>query len=64
MRAAGDAGISEGIAIAGELIDYARGRFAGFFIMPPFNKYQIALKLVEKIKAGLSTEPQRKQCKC
>lgn len=50
MKASGDKGVDEGIEIASELIEYAYDKFAGFFIMPPFNKYEIPLKLLEKIK--------------
>ncbi len=50
MKEAGNNGIEEGIAIAEEIIAYAYPYFKGIYIMPPFNKHEIALHLVKFIK--------------
>lgn len=50
MRQAGERGIEQGIEIAWDLIEYAYPHFGGIYIMPPFNKYQIAVELIERIK--------------
>ena len=49
MRRAGEKGIEEGIQIAWELIEYASPHFAGIYIMPPFNRYQIAVELIRRM---------------
>ncbi len=49
MRDAGENGIQQGIEIAWELIQYAYPHFGGIYIMPPFNKYQIAVELLTRI---------------
>jgi len=46
----GDDGIKEGMAIAREFIGAAIGQAGGFYIVPPFGKYQIAVELVKFIK--------------
>ncbi len=51
--AAGDAAIQEGTEIAWELIEYAYPHFAGIYIMPPFNKYQIAVELIRRMRNTL-----------
>ena len=51
MRQAGERGVEEGIDIAWELIEYAYPHFGGIYIMPPFNKYPIAVELITRIKA-------------
>jgi homocysteine S-methyltransferase len=43
-------GVREGLAIAREFIDAARGRVGGFYLIPPFGKYEIAVELVRHIK--------------
>jgi len=53
MADAGENGIEEGINVAWEIIDYALPHFAGIYIMPPFNKYEIAIELVKRIKLKL-----------
>lgn len=52
MRAASgkEQGIQEGIEIAWELIAYAYPHFAGIYIMPPFNKYEIAVELIRRMR--------------
>jgi homocysteine S-methyltransferase len=51
MRGKGkDEGVREGLAIARELIDHARGKVGGFYIIPPFGKHVIAAELVRDIR--------------
>ncbi len=45
-----DAGIQEGLAIAREFIAAAKERVGGFYIIPPFGKYQVAAELVRFIR--------------
>lgn len=45
-----EAGVREGLAIAREFIAAARGKVGGFYLMPPFGKYEIAVELVNFIK--------------
>jgi methionine synthase I (cobalamin-dependent)/5,10-methylenetetrahydrofolate reductase len=45
-----EAGVREGLAIAREFITAARGKVGGFYLMPPFGKYEIAVELVKFIK--------------
>jgi homocysteine S-methyltransferase len=47
-----DAGAREGIAIAREFITRVRGRVDGFYIIPPFGRYEIAVELVSFIKGA------------
>ncbi len=47
MRLAGDAGMREGVAIARELLEYAWPHIAGAYIIPPFNRYQMAVDLMQ-----------------
>jgi homocysteine S-methyltransferase len=49
MARAGDAGQKEGIEIAWELLEYAWPHFAGVYIIPPFNRYQMALELMRRL---------------
>lgn len=51
MREAGENGASEGMAASWEIIEYAYKHFAGIYIMPPFNRYEIALNLVKQMKS-------------
>ena len=46
----GEDGVAEGLAIAREFIEAAIGRVGGFYLIPPFGKYQIAVELVKFIK--------------
>ncbi len=50
MRQAGDRGAAEGLEIAWELMEYALPRFAGIYIMPPFNRYKTALELLRRAR--------------
>lgn len=45
-----DAGVREGLAIAREFIDEVRKQVGGFYLIPPFGKYEIAVELVKLIK--------------
>lgn len=49
MALAGDRGQEEGIEIAWELLEYAWPHFAGVYIIPPFNRYQMALELMRRL---------------
>ncbi|OGU06434.1 MAG: bifunctional homocysteine S-methyltransferase/methylenetetrahydrofolate reductase [Geobacteraceae bacterium GWC2_58_44] len=46
----GEDGVREGLAIAREFIEAAIGQVGGFYLIPPFGKYQIAVELVKFIK--------------
>ncbi len=45
-------GVREGLAIAREFIDAARDRVGGFYLIPPFGRYEIAVDLVRHIKGS------------
>ena len=45
-----EAGVREGLAIAREFIAQVRDRVGGFYLIPPFGKYEIAAELVAFIK--------------
>ncbi len=45
-----EAGVREGLAIAMEFIAAAREKVGGFYLMPPFGKYEIAVELVKFIR--------------
>jgi homocysteine S-methyltransferase len=45
-----DAGVREGLAIAREFIAQVKDRVGGFYIIPPFGKYEIAVELIKFIK--------------
>jgi len=49
MYKAGDGGTAEGIAIAQEMLLEIRQCAQGVYIMPPFNRYSTALKVLEVI---------------
>ena len=40
---------AEGVAIAREMLDAVKDRVGGAYIMPPFGRYELALKVVEGI---------------
>lgn len=50
MARAGENGQAEGIDIAWELLEYAWPHFAGAYIIPPFNRYQMALELMRRLQ--------------
>ncbi len=45
-----ESGTAEGLAIAREFIATARQRVGGFYIIPPFGRYELAAELVRSIK--------------
>jgi homocysteine S-methyltransferase len=45
-----ETGILEGLVIAREFITAIKGKVGGFYIIPPFGKYQIAAELVRFIR--------------
>jgi homocysteine S-methyltransferase len=51
MRAAGGGpdGRAEGVAIAREMLDAVKDRVDGAYIMPPFGRYELALRVIEGI---------------
>ncbi len=52
MRAAGENGAAEGLQIAWELMEHALPRFAGIYVMPPFNRHAAALELLRRARAA------------
>ncbi|HJV35070.1 bifunctional homocysteine S-methyltransferase/methylenetetrahydrofolate reductase [Geomonas sp.] len=46
----GEEGVKEGLAIAKEFIEAAMERAGGFYLIPPFGKYEIAVELVKFIR--------------
>ncbi len=49
MHDAGDNGMNVGVDIAWELLEYSWPHFAGVYIIPPFNRYTMALELMERL---------------
>jgi homocysteine S-methyltransferase len=50
MRAAGADGLSEGKAIARELIAATRGMVKGIYLIPSFGRYDVAAELAEAVR--------------
>ncbi len=48
----GEEGVSEGMDIARELIAAGAGRVDGWYLMPPFGKVELAVELLEFIRAA------------
>jgi len=46
----GEVGMAEGLAVARELIDLARDKAGGFYLIPPFGRVEAALALMEHIR--------------
>lgn len=46
-----EAGVQEGLAIAKEFIDATFERAGGYYLIPPFGKYELALELIDYIQA-------------
>jgi len=46
----GASGVDEGLAIAGELVEAGQGLVGGWYLMPPFGKVEVALRLLERIR--------------
>jgi len=57
MREAGDAGLAEGLAIARETVAAARGAVQGVYLIPSFNRYDVAAELVEELKGERVAAP-------
>ena len=47
-----EAGIAEGLAIAREFIAATRNRVGGYYLIPPFGKYELALELIRFAREG------------
>ncbi|BCG45869.1 5,10-methylenetetrahydrofolate reductase/Homolog of homocysteine-binding domain [Citrifermentans bremense] len=47
----GEEGVREGLAIAREFIEATMGKVGGYYLIPPFGKYEIAVELVKFIKS-------------
>jgi homocysteine S-methyltransferase len=47
-----EAGIIEGLAIAREFILAVRDRVGGFYLIPPFGRYSLAIELIRIITEG------------
>jgi homocysteine S-methyltransferase len=52
MEAAGEEGAKEGVQIAVELICQVRSWAAGVYIMPQFNRFDLAAEIVEAVKGN------------
>lgn len=50
MRRAGESGLDEGIALAREVMDAARGRVQGVYLMPSFGRYDVAAQLLAEFR--------------
>jgi homocysteine S-methyltransferase len=46
----GESGVREGLDLAMELVEAGRGRVGGWYLMPPFGKVDLALKLMAAIR--------------
>jgi homocysteine S-methyltransferase len=49
MRKAGETGADEGIMISQEMLQEVMGRAQGVYVMPPFNRYRAALRVLEML---------------
>jgi homocysteine S-methyltransferase len=54
MRQAGDNGTIEGQAIARELIERVRGGVQGIYLIPSFDRYDVAGDLVEELASAFA----------
>ncbi|MEA5088087.1 bifunctional homocysteine S-methyltransferase/methylenetetrahydrofolate reductase [Solidesulfovibrio sp.] len=52
LREAGDGQAQEGLEIAWELMEYALPHFAGMYVIPPFNRYPLALELIKRARTA------------
>jgi 5,10-methylenetetrahydrofolate reductase len=52
VRRAGESGLKEGMALARELLDAARGRVQGVYIMPSFGRYEVAAQLLRELRGS------------
>ena len=49
MSRAGESGLDEGMALAREVMDAARGRVQGVYLMPSFGRYETACQVLEAL---------------
>jgi homocysteine S-methyltransferase len=49
MQKAGEGGADEGIMISQEMLQEVMGRAQGVYVMPPFNRYSSALRVLEML---------------
>jgi 5,10-methylenetetrahydrofolate reductase len=47
MRSAGEKGAQEGVSMARDLIHYLRPHIQGIYLMPPFDRYDLAAEVIE-----------------
>jgi len=50
IEQAGEAGVKEGIRITTELVDQIRSWAQGIYIMPQFNRYDVAAEMIDAVK--------------
>ena len=50
MRKAGESGLEEGIAIAQEMLLAMKDAAAGVYVMPPFSRFSVAIKVLEPLE--------------
>jgi homocysteine S-methyltransferase len=50
MREAGEDALSEGAAIAREIVAAARGAVQGIYLIPSFNRYDLTAELIQELK--------------
>lgn len=50
MRRAGEGGLEEGIAIAQEMLMAMKDAAAGVYVMPPFSRFSVAIKVLEPLE--------------
>jgi homocysteine S-methyltransferase len=53
LRRAREKAIEEGMALARELLDAARGRIQGVYIMPSFGRYDLAAQLLAELRQSI-----------
>jgi homocysteine S-methyltransferase len=53
VRRAGENSLEEGMALARELLDAARGRVQGVYIMPSFGRYDPAAQLLRELRQSV-----------
>jgi homocysteine S-methyltransferase len=56
-----EAGVREGLAIAREFIDATMGTVGGYYLIPPFGKYELAVELIRHIQ---EREQEHVRCNC
>jgi len=53
LRRAGENSLDEGMALARELLDAARGRVQGVYVMPSFGRYDLAAQLLRELRQSI-----------